>query len=779
MGISVTNNLTFYRPPPPQLPADSAELAALAGHVRARRCALFVGAGLSAPAGLPTWGTLMDRVLIEATPWAVDPTLFPDRISMSDPASAALHKPPVEGIRRALGQRSFTTLCRRIQRVTAQPFDLQVLDKALSVVLQDSIDRVELRKLAQDKRYAELAGYCRDRLGRESFDSLVRRLLTPREGIPAIHRDIVRTPFSCVVTTNFDALIEDAYARYGGYGVPRAPTGAELGQQGTLLLDRGFFVLKAHGDAVRPETMIFTADDYRRVIHSNPAFQAVISGILLTHAVLFVGYSLSDTNFRLLLDNHLTIFNGNVPPRYALLSGVGNAESEILWKTAKLQVLTYPEGQHAEVGRCLASLANQFSVVTKAQAISQPMSITTGEHAPSRLYSALIINSDGDRLALELVRHKPGYDAERLWVGGAPCPNTRRLGLWLRAADLAQGQGRDPMVDISRVGAFLERSLPIQLQRELRRFPRRHLIEIACTAGVTRIPWEWLLVNRQPLALSQAVIRRPVEITHQARGRRVVNRPLRALVIGDAGGADCRGDARLHFADLEAKAIEILLRTQSRATKVTRLSRQAATHERLLTELDAGDYDVIHFGGHAWFDDREAYFYLWDRIMLGSELAPLLNRRPPALMVLDTHYTAFVLAEVDALVRELVGSPARSTETPPSSGSRGFADAAMRCGVTSFVGAFGDVGDQSGAEVTVAFFAELTTGVTVAEALRAARARTAKATRRAGMFYTAFGYPDFLLCTPTSGVRTSHDVTRILANVKARCGWSDAAAATR
>ena len=249
----------------------------------------------------------------------------------------------------------------------------------------------------------------------------------------------------------------------------------------------------------------FTADDYRRVIHANPAFQAVISGIPLTHTVLFVGYSLSDTNFRLLLDNHLTIFNGNVPPRYALLSGVGDAESEILWKTAKLQVLPYPEGQHAEVGRCLAALAAQFDGVTKAQAIQRSVVTTMGPHAPSAPYSTLIINGDGDQLALELVRQRPGHDAERLWVGGAPCPDTRRLGPWLRAADGAQGQGLDPMSDIGRVGAALERSLPIPLKRKLRGLSRRHLVEIACSSGVTRIPWEWLLINQKPLALSQAV----------------------------------------------------------------------------------------------------------------------------------------------------------------------------------------------------------------------------------------------------------------------------------
>jgi CHAT domain-containing protein len=101
-----------------------------------------------------------------------------------------------------------------------------------------------------------------------------------------------------------------------------------------------------------------------------------------------------------------------------------------------------------------------------------------------------------------------------------------------------------------------------------------------------------------------------------------------------------------------------MLRANSRHTSVTRLSRDAATHERVLSELEQGDYDLLHFGGHAWFDSREAYFMLWDRIMLGSELAPLLGRRPPALMVLNTHFTAFVLAEEDAMVRDLVASPA-------------------------------------------------------------------------------------------------------------------------
>jgi hypothetical protein len=466
MAFTIRNNLTFDPHTKLTLPADSPEVAALAGHLRAGRCALFVGAGLSAPAGLPTWGNLMDRIVAEATPWAVDPALFDKPIDMEEPATRELREPPIAAIRAAVGEPEFALLCRRVGAAMNRRFDLQVLDQALGVVYYDSIDRMELQKLAAQKRFAELAGECRDVLGHMRFARFIRHALTPLHDLPATHRDIVRTPYSCVVTTNFDTLLEDAYARYGTAGIPRAPTGAELGQQGTLLLDRAFFVLKAHGDAARPETMVFTADDYRRVIHANPAFQAVLSGILLTHAVLFVGYSLSDTNFRLLLDNQLTIFNGNVPPRYAIMSGVGPAECDILWKTAKLRVLPYPDGQHGELARCLTALADQSSTRGLVSRKTSDRGSQAGTYR-QRPYATLAIEGDGDRLSIELVQRHVNGQVERLWLGGAARPDSRVLGVALRAADAAQGLDHSPLPHVRTVGSRLTRSLPMGLARAL------------------------------------------------------------------------------------------------------------------------------------------------------------------------------------------------------------------------------------------------------------------------------------------------------------------------
>jgi CHAT domain-containing protein len=94
----------------------------------------------------------------------------------------------------------------------------------------------------------------------------------------------------------------------------------------------------------------------------------------------------------------------------------------------------------------------------------------------------------------------------------------------------------------------------------------------------------------------------------------------------------------------------------------------------------------------------------------------------------------------------------------------------MRCGVSSFVGAFGSIGDRSGAELSAAFYAQLMTGSTVAEALRAARRSAARIARDAGMFYTVFGYPDFRLVEPERA-QSRKSVARSLAKAKARSRW--------
>src|SRR6185436_9518088 len=131
--------------------------------------------------------------------------------------------------------------------------------------------------------------------------------------------------------------------------VPKVHTHASKDAFGTLLFDRAFFVLKAHGDIDEPDTIVLSTKSYRELIHANPAFNAIMSAILLNFSILFVGYSLNDPDFRLLIERQITDFKGTTPIRYALMDGVGAVEAQILQRNAGIQVIDYPKGQHGEV----------------------------------------------------------------------------------------------------------------------------------------------------------------------------------------------------------------------------------------------------------------------------------------------------------------------------------------------------------------------------------------------------------------------------------------------
>jgi hypothetical protein len=190
---------------------------------------LFVGAGLSAGAGLPGWTALLSIMVAE--------------VENEDPSDAT---------------------------------------------------GAELRKLLTAGKLLDVADHCRQRLGERRYQELLGEQLRGGSGeLPEAHGIITQLPFSAIITTNYDKLLERAYTRLRG-DLPKVVTGRDRESLGSLLFSGGFFILKAHGDIDDAASLVLTSRDYREIIHANPAFDALFSALLMTKSILFVGYSLGD-----------------------------------------------------------------------------------------------------------------------------------------------------------------------------------------------------------------------------------------------------------------------------------------------------------------------------------------------------------------------------------------------------------------------------------------------------------------------------------------------------
>ncbi len=132
------------------------------------------------------------------------------------------------------------------------------------------------------------------RFGRVQLIESIRRALYPDNARPGkAHLAFVSLPFDTLYTTNFDLLLEDAYATMGRpyrslVGESQLPFHA--GQMASS-------IVKMHGDLRHEEHIIITQRDYDGFLDRYPVIATHLSAMLITRTPLFLGYSLSDPDF--------------------------------------------------------------------------------------------------------------------------------------------------------------------------------------------------------------------------------------------------------------------------------------------------------------------------------------------------------------------------------------------------------------------------------------------------------------------------------------------------
>ncbi len=295
------------------MPFEASEIPReLADAVRTGDCVAFVGAGLSAAAGLPDWKTFL---------------------------------------------RQMVDWCRE------QGADL-------AGKLRD------IQKEIREGKLIDVAQTLRDEMGDQRFyEFMNKRFRDPSLKPTENHSLVAELGFACVLTSNFDKLIEEAWAA-ARRSMPRVYTQQDTCVLANLQRDKSFYVLKLHGDVDRTDTIVLGRKDYREIQFGNDAFKFYFSALWQTKTVLFMGFSLDDPDIALRLEELTEAFKGYGGRHYALMSteAASAVRRKRLDEDYHIRVIPYRKSPgHPEVTEFLKALK------AHAGAAPVPREVTTEE----------------------------------------------------------------------------------------------------------------------------------------------------------------------------------------------------------------------------------------------------------------------------------------------------------------------------------------------------------------------------------------------------------------
>ena len=267
---------------------------------------------------------------------------------------------------------------------------------------------------------------------------------------------------------------------------------------------------------------------------------------------------------------------------------------------------------------------------------------------------------------------------------------------------------------------------------------RAHPLVVVHDAATSQIPWETLGFGTGRSAWFPAV---DGGLSHRYAAddlsvakwleERVQDGILSVLLVvnptGDLAGAEREG-ARVRA-----------LLGQQPGCRLAELRGAAATRQAVLNAFGSGDYDVVHYAGHAEFDAlqpaRSGIVCANDVRLTGADLAGVSGL--PALV--------FFNACESGRVR---GARTRKPPKPRAqhvTDSVGLAEAFMRGGVANFLGTYWPVGDEAAESFAECFYGDIVQGRSVGDALRRGRAVLRNQASPDWANYVFYGNADFVL----------------------------------
>jgi CHAT domain-containing protein len=262
-------------------------------------------------------------------------------------------------------------------------------------------------------------------------------------------------------------------------------------------------------------------------------------------------------------------------------------------------------------------------------------------------------------------------------------------------------------------------------------------LAIVHDAMTSRLPWETLRCGDWQPALSGGVSRRylaeNLSVAKWLEERR--SQPTLEVLLVVNPTEDLSG------AEEEGERIAALFGAHP-SVRLTRRDRGAARRATLLNDFRSGQYDLVHYAGHAAFDpvhrSRSGILCAGHEVLSGADLSGLGNL--PNLVVFNACESGRVRGgTVPAAAPETIRQRVEKTV--------GLAEAFLRGGVANYVGTYWPVGDEPAKVFAQNFYGTILEGKAVGQALISARTAVYKLPAKTVDWadYIHYGNPHFVL----------------------------------
>ena len=157
--------------------------------------------------------------------------------------------------------------------------------------------------------------------------------------ISSAHRLLQSIPFSSIITTNYDRLLEETFPEHARQGLFTTRDAERLLD---ALSQKTPFILKLYGLIERLETLVFAPIEYREVLSSNVSFSKFMEGIFFSRTFFFIGLSLEG------IQDFLSgfVFRGvSTRKHFALVAVTGSAwkaRADLLLRRYNIEVIPFP-----------------------------------------------------------------------------------------------------------------------------------------------------------------------------------------------------------------------------------------------------------------------------------------------------------------------------------------------------------------------------------------------------------------------------------------------------